>query len=129
MQMAGALNGRSRLGWVTRSIKTSIDTTANANSVPMLTNSPTRSIGKSAARTATTKPVVIVETYCVRKRGWFLAATGGSKPSCAPENSWLPEQRDQNDRGQAEDDSQLYQGGEPADAGCIDADRNRIRNI
>ncbi len=45
------------------------------------------------------------------------------------ENSWLRKQHDQNDRGQAEDDSQLDNWREPTHAGCVDANRNRIRNI
>ena len=49
-------------GSVTRSTSVPSDTTANANSVPMLTSSPTSSIGSSPASTATTTPVPMVAT-------------------------------------------------------------------
>ncbi len=45
------------------------------------------------------------------------------------ENSWLREQHDENDRSQAEDDSQLYNRSKPAYPGRIDTNSNRIRNI
>jgi hypothetical protein len=41
----------------------------------------------------------------------------------------LREEHDENDRGQAEDDSELYNRSKPADPGRIDANRDRIRHI
>ena len=60
IQIAGDLNGLTSSGSVTRSISVPIDTTAKANSVPMLTSSPTSPIGSRPAKTAATKPVPMV---------------------------------------------------------------------
>jgi hypothetical protein len=62
IQIAGALNGRFSPGSINLSTSVPIETTANANSVPMLTSSPTRPIGSSPARTATTIPEPMVAT-------------------------------------------------------------------
>ena len=53
----------------------------NANSVPIDTSSPSRSIGKKPASTAATTPVTMVVMYGVRKRGCTLPNTGGNSPS------------------------------------------------
>src|SRR5580693_4209360 len=84
IQIAGVRTGRFSPGSAMRSTGVPTDTTANANSVPVLTSSPTRPIDRKPARTATTAPEPTVETYGVWKRGWIFAAALGSKPSCAP---------------------------------------------
>jgi len=56
-------------GLAMRNASVPIETTANANSVPMLTSSPTSPIGRIPASTATTAPEPMVETCGVWKRG------------------------------------------------------------
>ena len=53
----GALKGRGRSGCVFRRMSTPIETTTNANNVPMLTMWPRTSMGNRAAGTATAAPI------------------------------------------------------------------------
>ena len=59
---AGVVNARGRFGCAMRSARTPAHTIMKANSVPMLTNSPTSPIGSRPARIATTVPVRMVVT-------------------------------------------------------------------
>ena len=80
-QNTGARNGRSIFGSVNRSTKIPAHTMAKASSVPIETSSPSRPMGKTAAMSMATAPVMIWAIQGVRNRGCTELNTGGSKPS------------------------------------------------
>ena len=97
----------------------------------MLTSSPTSPIGSRPASTATTAPVEIVAIYGVRSVGCIRPATGGSRPSCAIARkmrgcaSSITRMTEVRPKTIAELDERR----QPADAGGIDPDRDRIGHV
>src|SRR3989338_8034815 len=80
----GQRNDRSAFGLILRMMSTAAQTTANANSVPMLVISRSASIGRGPAPTATNDPMRIVVFHGVRNFGWTLPKKlGGTIPSRA----------------------------------------------
>src|SRR4051794_15588180 len=74
---SGARNGRRMSGRLVRSTGTAMDTTRNANNMPMLTISARSAGGTKAASTATTATVSAVINTGVFQVGWILRNTGG----------------------------------------------------
>src|SRR6476469_7904710 len=77
----GVLNGRSRLGLLRRTIQTPAQTITNASRVPMVTMSPSRLMGRDAARKATQVPTIRVEIHGVRNFGCTALKTPGKSQS------------------------------------------------
>jgi hypothetical protein len=83
----GVRNARRRSGRVRRSTTTPMDTSTNANRVPMLTMSARVDSGTKAATAATTSPVISEISHGVPKRGWTADSQPGSSRSRLMANS------------------------------------------
>ena len=82
----GTTKPRRRWGSRKRRTMTPMETRTKAKSVPMLERSASVPMSKRPEGMATTKPATQVEKAGVRKRGWTLEKTLGSRPSRDMEN-------------------------------------------
>src|SRR5262245_13742718 len=78
---SGVRNGRLIKGSVKRKTRTPAQTIANANNVPIETNSPSNPIGNNPATSVAIDPVKIVASHGVWNRECTTLKIGGSKPS------------------------------------------------
>ena len=83
IQTSGTVNGRGRSGSATRRTSTPPQTSANANSVPILVRSYVSAASPTSEATATSTPVTSVVVCGTRVRESTRAAHAGSSPSRA----------------------------------------------